>query len=309
MTALLEESRIEDRLSLSTCWNSSRHTDGYEMLVEIRELGFRSAELSHGVPSYLVEGILRAVKEGVVEISSVHNFCPLPSMARGAAPNLFQPSGRSRQERRSWFRYSVKTIEFARDLGARHVVMHSGSLGFRFGSAESLLSGLQHEKARKQEKAWKTLRRRAGREMKRVRNAYESLMPFAEEAGVQLGVENREGLLELPLDEKMKGFLETMDHPSLGYWHDTGHAELKQGLGIIDHQEHLESLQDHLVGFHLHDVSGEGKDHQRIGSGSIDFNHIASCVRPHHVLVLELHPRLSQEDVLASRENLLEAFG
>ncbi len=36
--------------SLSTCWNSGRHTDGRAMLREIRDLGFEYAELSHGNP-------------------------------------------------------------------------------------------------------------------------------------------------------------------------------------------------------------------------------------------------------------------
>ena len=35
--------------SLSTCWNSHRHTDGRAMLREIRDLGFDYAELSHGI--------------------------------------------------------------------------------------------------------------------------------------------------------------------------------------------------------------------------------------------------------------------
>jgi hypothetical protein len=34
--------------SLSTCWNSHRHTDGRAMLREVRDLGFEFAELSHG---------------------------------------------------------------------------------------------------------------------------------------------------------------------------------------------------------------------------------------------------------------------
>ncbi len=50
--------------SLSTCWNSHRHTDGRAMLREIRELGFDYAELSHGIRISLLPGILDAVDAG-----------------------------------------------------------------------------------------------------------------------------------------------------------------------------------------------------------------------------------------------------
>ena len=52
--------------SLSTCWNSSRHQDGGDMLREIRDLGFEYAELSHGIRVSLVPGIIDAVEAGVI---------------------------------------------------------------------------------------------------------------------------------------------------------------------------------------------------------------------------------------------------
>src|ERR1700757_3640615 len=63
--------------SLSTCWNSHRHTDGRAMLREVRDLGFEYAELSHGTRISLVPGILEAVEAGEIKISTLHNFCPL----------------------------------------------------------------------------------------------------------------------------------------------------------------------------------------------------------------------------------------
>ena len=60
-----------------------------------------------------------------------------------------------------------------------------------------------------------------------------------------------------------------------------------------------------LGGFHLHDVSEDGHDHQIPGTGTIDFKMIADFVRPEHTLVLELSPRLTTEEVLASRDYLL----
>eukprot|EP01035_Chromulina_nebulosa_P037749 gene37748-50959_t len=44
-------------------------------------LGYEYVELSHGIRITLVPGILRGVEEGIVKVSSTHNFCPLPTGA------------------------------------------------------------------------------------------------------------------------------------------------------------------------------------------------------------------------------------
>ena len=45
-------------LAFSTCWNSQRHTDGYQMIEEIVELGFNTIEISHGLKISLLPGII-----------------------------------------------------------------------------------------------------------------------------------------------------------------------------------------------------------------------------------------------------------
>ena len=53
------------------------------MLREIQGLGFARAELSHGIRISLLPGIMEAVDAGEMQISSLHNFCPLPMGRRG----------------------------------------------------------------------------------------------------------------------------------------------------------------------------------------------------------------------------------
>src|SRR5512136_1913021 len=114
--------------SLSTCWNSSRHTDGRAMLREIRDLGFQYAELSHGIRISLLPGILEALEAGEIRISSLHNFCPLPMGVTYAAPNLYQFSAERPRERELALRYTLKTIELAARIKAPVVVLHSGRI-------------------------------------------------------------------------------------------------------------------------------------------------------------------------------------
>src|SRR5436309_2629393 len=114
--------------SLSTCWNSHRHTDGRAMLREIRELGFEYAELSHGTRISLLPGIMDAVDAGEIKISTLHNFCPLPMGVNYSAPNLYQFSAEKPRERELAHRYTLKTLEFAARLKAPLVVLHLGSI-------------------------------------------------------------------------------------------------------------------------------------------------------------------------------------
>src|ERR1051325_5314767 len=117
--------------SLSTCWNSHRHTDGRAMLREVRDLGFEFAELSHGTRISLLPGVLEAVDAGEIKISSLHNFCPLPMGVNYSAPNLYQFSAESFRERENAHRHTLKTLEFAVRVKAPLVVLHLGSIDMK----------------------------------------------------------------------------------------------------------------------------------------------------------------------------------
>jgi sugar phosphate isomerase/epimerase len=286
------------------------------MVAEMVGLGFKRIELSHGIRISLVPGILQAVQEGVVEISSVHNFCPLPNHVQHAAPNLFQPSAVDSRECDLWRRYTEQTLDFAVKVGAKRVVMHSGSTWYFFASPKAKLSQWLEQSElqavdllentdfiKQRDRAMKRVKKASVSAMRRIQANYQEVIPLAKERDVCLCLENREGIEELPIDANYANFLKELSEPEhVGYWHDTGHAQIKHQLGLLDHREHLTAMADRLTGFHLHDVSMSGRDHQVPGTGTIDFRMIAEFVRPEHTLVLELSPRLTVEQVLASRE-------
>ena len=100
------------------------------MLQEIAGFGFEYVELSHGIRITLVPGILQALEEGVIQVSSTHNFCPLPAGVMQAAPNLFEPSAREPREHYQWVRHTKRSIDFAAQVQARVLVCHLGSVIF-----------------------------------------------------------------------------------------------------------------------------------------------------------------------------------
>jgi sugar phosphate isomerase/epimerase len=286
------------------------------MIREMAELGFTHVELSHGIRITLVPGILRAVEEGMIQIGSTHNFCPLPTGVNQAAPNLFEPSAADHREHDQWLRYTKRSIDFAAQVKARVMVCHLGSVEFlwfnpavkleKYISAHPNVS-LPEDKAYQAllAKSLAKLRKRMGPFWERTRKSIAEILAYAAEKGIKLGFENRERFNELPLDADYHDFVTGFpaDAP-IGYWHDTGHAAIKVDLGLLDHRAHLEKMAVRQIGFHLHDVDSEGRDHQPIGDGHIDFQMVSQFWKPEHLLVLELSPRVDVDGVKRSKERI-----
>ncbi|MEK7685902.1 MAG: sugar phosphate isomerase/epimerase [Verrucomicrobiota bacterium] len=288
--------------ALSTCWNSNRHTDGRAMLREIRDLGFEYAELSHGIRISLLPGVLDAVDAGEIKISTLHNFCPLPIGVNHAAPNLFKFSSPDQRERDNAWRHSLKTVETAARLKAQLVVIHMGCIDMKDYTDKliDLVERGEKESPKYEKLCQEAMNKREQKKEKYVEFAYEMLRRLAEEAarlGLKLGIENREGLEEIPLESDFTLFFKEFPDPTVCYWHDTGHAQIKHNLGFIDHAMHLESLADRLYGFHIHDVRFPAMDHCPPGSGTVDFAALKPFVKPEHIKVFELHPAVPVEEL------------
>ena len=300
--------------SLSTCWNSHRHTDGRALLREISDLGFDCAELSHGTRISLMPGILEAVHAGEMKISSLHNFCPLPMGVNHSAPNLYQFSAEKARERELAVRYTLKTLEFAQRVQASLVVLHLGSIEMKdyTNKLKDMLGRGEKGSAKYEKLCAELTQKREAKKEKFVERVYETLrkiLPEAESRGLKLGVENREALEEIPLDSDFTFFFREFTSPSVVYWHDTGHAQIKENLGFVHHAMHLESLADRLAGFHIHDVQFPGRDHCAPGSGTVDFASLKPMIKPSHIKVFEFSPSLTLEEVKSGVEHVKRIWG
>jgi sugar phosphate isomerase/epimerase len=300
--------------SFSTCWNSARHTDGRAMLREIRELGFEYAELSHGIRISLVPGILDAVKAGEMKISSVHNFCPLPVGVDRPAPNLYEFSAERDRDRQLAFKHTVNTLDFAQRVGAPIVVTHFGSMDLKdyTGKLKELLERGEKGTEKFQRFAAEAEAAREAKKKKSFDRARETLRELYGEAkhrGVKFGIEIREAVEELPVESDFGTLLKEFPAPVVYYWHDTGHAQIKQELGFINHAQFLAARADRLAGFHVHDVKFPARDHFPPGGGDIDFAALAPFVKPEHVKVFELSPRVPLESVQRGVAHLKKIWG
>ncbi len=286
--------------SLSTCWNAKRFTDGRAMLEEVRSMGFEYAELGHNTRISLLEGILDAVKNKVIKISSLHNFCPLPVGVNHSAPNIFQFSSDDPRERDRAIAQTKKTLEMAARLEAPLMVTHFGSIKIEDYKARlrPLVSAHMQGTPRYERLLMEVneyLEMAKEEWFERSCSALEELVPEAKARGVKIGIENREGLNELPLDADFPALMERFPQSEVVYWHDTGHAQIKENYGFINHYLHIDNMKERMYGTHIHDCAYPEGDHCPPGEGDLDFAQLKELILPTHLKVLEMNPRVEAE--------------
>jgi sugar phosphate isomerase/epimerase len=291
--------------AFSTCWNSHRHTDGRAMLSEIRALGFEFAELGHATRLFLLDGIQRAVAADEIKISSLHNFCPLPLDVNGPAADCYLPSSRSERERALAVRHTLRTIDCAASLGATVVVLHLGLVPMRDYTLRLLrlfvARGTQDLKfQRLLQKAFEIRARKRQPYLDQVFRTLDAIIPRAKETGVTLGLETRFGIEEIPSDDEANEIIRRFGSDALGYWHDVGHAQVKENLGITSHEALLGRFQGRTAGMHLQDIAPPAFDHQPPGFGTFDFTRLSRFVADDMILAWEIHPDWKAEQIVDS---------
>ena len=75
----------------------------------------------------LIPGIFDAVDAGVIKISSLHNFCPLP-MGVTRPRRIFSSSPPRMRANENALRHTLKTIETAERVKAPLIVLHMGAV-------------------------------------------------------------------------------------------------------------------------------------------------------------------------------------
>lgn len=307
-------------ISLSTCYLQDKFPDdGYAMLQEAADMGYEYVELGHSTPISSVDGIMKALDEGVVKISSLHNFCPLPPFAHGPSPNLYSPATKSKTESAQWLRHTRTTLEFAPRFGASRVVAHSGEISYFFFPRDKNIRNAIDEIGReniledsKYKKILSKFKADASRlSLKQYRRILENLKKtedLLEENDTLLCLENRDGYAELPFDCNMERLFENA-HKNVKSWHDVGHSKIKELAGIQSQTELAEKLAPTLAGWHLHDCDKDGRDHLGIGEGDVNFKALAKYFNPkNHVFTIELNKRVERSSASDSLKKIQDLF-
>jgi sugar phosphate isomerase/epimerase len=301
--------------SISTVWNAWRHKTAQSMVAELKDLGFDRLELSFGLPSKMVADISLMVEEGEIAVGSLHNYCPSPILRDGhSLSHSILPLSNTDEEERKWaVRQTMRTIETAHSLGASAVVLHMGKVLIRPISPKLMMLAENGEvQSGRSERLRSKLRKR--RELKKelyleqAAKSLRDLAPHAEELGIKLGIENRYYPEEIPDLNEIGQLIEWTKSSAVGYWHDMGHAAVKENIGWGGHLEYLERYGDRLIGMHIHDVILT-RDHRAPLQGELDFSPLVEYMREDLLKVVEVHPIATAEEIKNGLAFLLRLIG
>ena len=291
------------KLSLSTCWNSWRHTDGRAMVEEILSLGFDTLELSHGIRCSQLEGVLQARERRKFDISSVHNFLPMPVEVLTDSPDCYEFTSHRQKDRDRALRLTLSTIDWAEKLAAPFVVVHAGrirTLRLTAPLRQMVEKGKIHSREfiKRKLEAVQAREKVSETHNARVLELLHEAVSHAAKRGVKLGIENREYYEAVPSERDFPDFLQRLDPAHSGYWHDFGHAQIKHNLGLIDHAQHLEKMAPRLIGCHIHDTRPPFRDHCPPFTGETPFHELVPLLPKKYAAVLEISPRTEAAEIV-----------
>jgi len=281
-------------LAFSTNWNASRHSDGASIVREILELGFDTIELGHGLSVSQLHGIRGAFAGGNFKVLSVHNFCPMPIEVMTDNPDCYEFTSHRLGERDRATRLTRQTLETAVEFGARFVVLHLGRIMPLRGMTDSLLDKLRlkgvadRDYNRAKLDAVQKREKQGPAFLDRVTRLLEPLMDQASTMGLTLVVENRSDFEAVPTERELLALLRRFDSPHLRYWHDFGHAQMRESLGLLNHAQWLGEIAPFAVGAHLQDARWPDEDHLIPFEGEIPFDQLVPLLPSSLPYILEL---------------------
>ena len=283
------------------------------MIEEILQLGFDTLELSHGIRSSQFEGILQIREKRKFKISSVHNFMPMPVEVQTDSPDCYEFTSDRAADRERALKFTLATIDWAAKLEAPFVVVHTGrirSLNLTDPLRQMVEQGKLHSREFVRQKLAAVQAREKVAEAfnTRVLEILREAADHAEKRGVKIGVENREYYEAVPSERDFPIFLQRLDSKNVGYWHDFGHAQIKENLTLIDHRLHLETMAPRLLGCHIHDTRWPFKDHCPPFTGDTRFEELLPLLPKKCAMVLEMSPRAEAADIVKAAETWEKKF-
>ena len=262
-----------------------------DALQGIKQAGFAGVEILADVPHayppqitpQLTASVVAALEKTGLAVSNVNCNCsfgywkdapPEPYFE----PSLISPNPAYRADRAAMI---VKTLEFARDIGAQNISITSGRT----------LGGMPPAKAAKQ--------------------FAESIRPILDRAdalGVNIGIECEPGLF-LEYIAELREWIERLGHPRFGANLDIGHSVVI-GESIA---EVVAMLKGRIWNMHVEDLPGRKHYHMIPGEGTLDWDTLKTALQQiqyDRFLTVELytHTEAPQEAAEKSYEFLHRKF-
>ena len=285
-----EPYRLYD-VALSTMWHVDQAVPFNESFEIAKSLGISRFELNHQfTPQHLAQW-----DRDRNYVSTVHDPCPAYESLNTLKKNDQLVSSTDLNRRREGVDLVKRTIDLASSLGARSVVLHTGSVQCdtsRDRELRRMFEAGLHDTEDYVRLREEMVAHRAGfaaPHLEAVKQSLLEILEFARGSGVAIGVENRYRYYDLPLPDELEELLALSAESKFGFQFDTGHAHTLETLGLCEKGGWTARFSARMIGVHLHDVRGI-QDHQLPGEGDIDFKSIAAFLPESCQKTMEITP-------------------
>jgi len=238
-----------------------------------RRAGFTRVELNHKVTSAMLEGI----DLSRCPIGSVHEPCPADISETELKRRGWLISAVDEASRIEGVNSIKRSIDLARQAGAKVVVIHAGEVVPDTQKLERKLRAMvasrdtgtsQYRTIQAQMIALRAEAARAS--FAALKQSILDLLAYADGTGICLGLENRYHFLEMPSPDELEILLGLAGPERIGFVYDIGHAFTLEYLGFYPARAWLERFAGRTVLTHLHDLV-DTTDHYAPGLGTADF--------------------------------------
>ncbi|MBN2190597.1 MAG: sugar phosphate isomerase/epimerase [Candidatus Aureabacteria bacterium] len=302
-----EKYRIND-FALSTSLFGLSYSKAEQVIRSVKGFGFGKVELGFMHSNAFIHNFSSIYKDNGITVESLHNFCPYPVTHKyPISPDIYNLSSENADEREKAVSNTLNTIDNAMELGARAVVLHLGYIPmnrlnklvfnmYRKKVPENIYNlFLRHFLARR--------RRLSDKYLSYTMSALDKIVSRAKKNRIRIGIETRMYPHEVPDMTELGAILKKFNDPVLGYWHDTGHAEIKKKMKIEDSDRYFREYSGRIIGIHLHDARGIS-DHMAPGMGDIDFDAVLSAIPCDTIKVIEVHKPCEDAELMKGSEYL-----
>jgi len=220
-----------------------------EALRGIKAAGFAGVEIladtPHAYPDMIDEALTASVRRELerleLAVSNVNANCSFGYWRHAPPEPYFEPSliSPDPQHRADRTRLILKTLQFARDIGARNVSITSGRM----------LGGMPPDRAAQQ-----------------FAESIRPILDRAEALGIDVGIECEPGLF-LEYVAELREWIDRLNHPRFGANLDVGHSQVI-GESI---PEAVALLAGRIWNLHVEDIPGRKHYHLIPGQGTLDW--------------------------------------
>ena len=263
-----------------------------DALGAIADAGFAGVEILADVPhaypdqidAKLTDDVVKKLQSTGLAVSNVNCNCSFGYWKDAPPeayfePGLISPNPKHRADRT---RLILRTLDFARDIGAQNISITSGRM----------LGGMPPDQSAKQ-----------------FAESIKPILDHADKLGVDVGIECEPGLF-LEWTEELRGWIDRLDHPRFGANLDIGHSQVlgESITGVV------RELGNKIWNLHVEDIPGRKHYHMIPGEGTLDWQSLKLAlerINYDRYLTVELytHTENPQEAAEKSFQYLTAVFG